>query len=106
MFINPGELKRVITFKRRVGQDDWNTETTEDIVCQCWAKIGAIGGKQYWEAQSVGSSVSHEIYLRYRDDIDASMIITYKNREFDIVYMNDMEEGGKYIKILAKERLF
>lgn len=106
MHINPGELKRVITFKRNVGEDDWDTETTQNEVCTCWAKITSIGGKQYWEAQSIGASVTHEIYIRYRDDIDNSMIICYKNREFDMVYMVDIDEDEKYIKILAKERMF
>lgn len=105
MFINSGEFKRLITFKRAVGEDDWATETTENEVCKCWAKITSIGGRQFWEAQSVGATVTHEIYLRYRDDIDSTMIITYKNKEYEILYIYDVDEDTKYLKILAKERL-
>lgn len=106
MFINPGELKRVVTFKKKVGEDDWSVETTKDTVCQCWAKVTPISGKQFWEAQSVGTSITHEVYIRYREDVDASMLIEYKGREFDIVYIANIEEEGQYLKILAKEKVF
>ncbi len=103
--MNPGELKRVITFKKNVGEDDWTTETTQPTVCQTWAKITPVSGKQFWEAQSIGATVTHEVYIRYREDINASMIIDYKGRIFDIVYIFDIDEAQKFMKILAKERL-
>ena len=106
MFINPGELKRIITFKRNVGEDDWATETVQNEVCSCWAKIVQIGGKQFWEAQSVGATVTHEIYIRYRDDVDGTMIISHKGRDFEIVYITSVDEDTKYLKILAKERIY
>lgn len=103
--INVGELKRVIKFRKYVGEDDWTTNTEMPIVCETWAKINPITGKQFWEAQSVGSTVTHEVYIRYREDISANMVIDYKGRIFDIVYLFNMDEEDRFIKILAKERI-
>lgn len=103
--ISPGELRRKIKFKKFVGEDDWTTNTESPLVCETWAKIHPVAGKQFWEAQSVGATVTHEVYIRYRNDINANMIIEYKGRIFEIVYIFDIDEAERFMRILAKERL-
>lgn len=105
VMISAGELRRKVRFRKYVGEDDWTTITESPLVCETWAKIHPVAGKQFWEAQQVGATATHEVYIRYRKGITADMIIEYKGRIFDIVYIFDMEEAERFIRILAKERL-
>lgn len=101
---NAGQLRHRITFKKDMVEDDWVTDVGETSICSCWAMVTPLNGKAYWEAQAGHSLVTHEIVIRYRKDVDATMIIEYNGRQFDIDYMFDVDEKRKFLKINAKER--
>ena len=69
-----------------------------------WGNISPIKGKEYWQAQQSQASVTHEITIRYTKDIDASHILKYQDRLFDIQYMTSLREEDNYLEIRVLER--
>lgn len=99
-----GELSKRIIIKKELNQNDWIVTAEEDIITKCWAKITPISGRAYWEAQAQQSQITHEIVIRYKNNIDATMIVEYKGRKFDIDSVININEANRYLKIMAKER--
>lgn len=99
-----GELNKRIAIKKELNQNDWVVTAEEDIITTCWAKITPISGRAYWEAQAQQSQITHEIIIRYRKNIDATMVVEYKGRKFNIDSVINIDEADRYLKLMAKER--
>lgn len=101
---NPGSLDKVIDFYYVPDGDDWDIDMEPTLAVEgIWASIKHASARQYWEAKSAKVEISHTIVIRYREDIDDSMVIKYNGRTFKIKYMYDEDEEQKYIVIMANE---
>ena len=101
---NVGSLNKLISFYTSPSEDSWEGEVESQLVAEdIWASISHASAKQYWEAKAAQVEISHTIVIRYREDIDDSMIIKYNNRTFTIRYMYDEDERQEYLVILANE---
>ena len=79
-------------------QRDW-----QDI-CSVWAAFSPLSGKEsLWMGQLQSARV-HRITIRYRDDIDTSMRILYRNREFQIRAMLCPDEARRVLELYVEER--
>lgn len=43
-----------------------------EVVTQRWAKILPIGGREYYQAEQIESTVSHRVLMEYFDGADSS----------------------------------
>lgn len=70
-----GRLNRRITIQERIEtQNDMGEVVWTWVdVCTVWAEIAAVGGREFFAAQQVQSSVTHNILIRYRPGIVAKM---------------------------------
>ena len=85
MIYNAGILNKRITI---IGvsdgtKDGWDT-TQDTVICNCWASIQPARGKEYYESQKIRNDEQIKIIIRYRNNIDESCKIKYKNHTYNI----------------------
>ncbi|MGQ3001291.1 MAG: phage head closure protein [Hydrogenophaga sp.] len=104
MDIDPGQLKRWVSFERRdqapgaFGQpiDSWA------LIVAVWASIKPLGGKEQLAAMAVQAQLSHTILVRYRPELmqpvaAAQWRIVYAGRHFAILGVREVNDGRHWI---------
>lgn len=98
--MNPGQLKHRITFQiQDLTQDNdvWNDLFTT------WASINPIAGKEYFQAETIASELTHRIRLRYRKGITPDMRVIYKGRIFYIQSVINDYESNTSLQLMCRE---
>ena len=96
--MNPGELRHKIKFQiQDLEQEVWND------VFSCWANVNPISGREYYQAETVNSDLTHRIRLRYRKGITPDMRILYKDRIFYIVSVINEYEKNYALQLMCRE---
>lgn len=72
-------------------------------VAQFYASIEPVGGREFFQAQQVQSSVSYRIRCRYLPSITSKQQIRYGTRTFDIQAVLNTEERNEWLEIIAVE---
>lgn len=105
--MNPGELRNRVVIKKNTKIKNAFGEVADnwEVVAEVWANINPISGKEFFSADTVNSSVSHRIRIRYRKDITSDMIIDYKGRTFEINSIINEYERDKILQLMCKEVL-
>lgn len=100
-----GELRHRITFQIPVVQDDGygGEEKAWQDAFSAWASIKPISGREYYDAMSIQSEVTHRIRVRYRPDITTDMRIEHGDRIYEIEAVIDIDSRHKYLEILCRE---
>lgn len=98
--MNPGDLRHRITFQL---QDLTQEEEVWNDVCTCWANIRPISGREYFQAETINSDLTHRIRLRYRSDIRPEMRIKYKERIFYIQSVINDYEKNVSLQLMCRE---
>jgi SPP1 family predicted phage head-tail adaptor len=108
--VRSGNLRRRLTFQTRQTTQDalGQQSTTWTDAFTVWGEIDALTGRELIAAQSVQSSVTHTITVRYRPELQipkvvAAMRIVYGARIFDIHAAMNEDERNRVISILAEE---
>lgn len=111
--VNPGALNK------RVAIQKLNIEPTENgfdeenwtVFKLVWAKKNNLFGKEYFAAKAVNAEDTVEFEIRYSKDLEPLLEkngtkayrILYKNRPFNIVYVDNVKEENRWIKIKTIE---
>jgi len=105
--INPGKLNKKVKIFNQANISDkaGGYENQLEEVCEIWASIITLSGKDLWEAQKLNADISHKLIIRNRKDIKKSQIIKYKNKIFDILYLLNANDKETYLEVMVKERL-
>lgn len=102
---NPANLNRRIAFLLPPGGTDsdgfpitkWTKYKT------VWAEIKTLKGKTFYESASDQVQDIIQIGVRYRDDVDESMRIQYKNKVYRIVSMNNDDMNNQWLTVHVRE---
>lgn len=78
------------------------TWTTYDSV---WAALRTLSGRERDIAQQERTTLTHEITIRYRDDLQPDDRIVYDSRYFDIKDVRNFDERDKMILMRCVEVL-
>jgi SPP1 family predicted phage head-tail adaptor len=100
-----GELNRRVTIQSRAAGHDADgqaSETWADVLT-CWAAIRPLGGRELLLAKSVQAESTHEVTMRYRTTVDASMRIVYEGRIFNITNLNDVDTRHQTLVAMCVE---
>lgn len=101
--INPGELRHKIIFQRYELQKDSDGKPTYiwTNLYETRGKVLNVRGSEYIQAFGTGLSIEKTIYVRYNHthNITNEDRVLYNNEIYNIIYVNNVEEGNKWIEI-------
>ena len=89
--MNAGSLDRKISFLsyKEIENEVGATEQQLVELFKTWGRIEPIRGREYYEAQKLKESQLFKITIRYRVNVDESMIIQYQNQLYQIQHITD-----------------
>lgn len=97
--------KRVSIWTQPGEPDSYGQESGgKEEVCQVWAAIEPLRGREFFSAFTEQSEVTTRIRIRYREGIDRTMIVKYKSMEFEIMHIINPVLGKKELQLMCKER--
>jgi len=104
-------MKHRVTIFRPDETDEYGQPLDDPIlVASVWAAIEPLRGREYTAAMADHAEVTTRIRIRYREDIDRTMIVRYKEpgdpefREFEILHIIHPEFRRKELQLMCKER--
>ncbi len=103
--INLSELRHPITIERNQKVKDEDKRLVDKWIklCSARAKILWTRGSEYTEAYGINSEKEATFYIRYNfKEIMSKDRIVYKNKHYDIIYINNIQEGNRYYEIKAR----
>ena len=71
---------------------------TWDAFAYAWASIDPLGGREYFAAQQIQSSISHKIMIRYQANIKPYHRIKWGEKIFDINAI--LNEGERNVSLI------
>ena len=72
-------------------------------VADIYANIVPKSGKESFQRGKIQAETTHDIFIRYRSDIDASYRIVYESRSFNIKSILNVDERDRYYKLSCTE---
>jgi SPP1 family predicted phage head-tail adaptor len=67
------------------------------------AKVIPVGSRESFKHGKLNATVSHVIYCRFRDDVQADMTAVYGGRELQIRGVLDLEEKHRWLEITCED---
>ncbi|MEY8414801.1 phage head closure protein [Tissierella praeacuta] len=103
--MNPGELRHRITFQRLTTSTNENGFEIEEWtdVKTVWAGVTNLHGREYFEAAAVQAENTVKFTTRYLKDVDTSMRILFKDKQYNITSIDNIKYENKLIEIKAME---
>lgn len=103
MNINPGEFNKKIQIIRKNTDardaDGYPMEQIE-IIRECWAKFTQQSGSEAIKNDSEFSNAKTRFLIRHSSiSIDTDMFVLYRERTYDIKYINNYGDNGGYTEL-------
>lgn len=101
-----GKLRHRITFLKPLSEE--KNECGEIVPVYedyrtVWGAVEPKTGREYDESQKLRAETTYNILVRYIPGITADMKIRYKEHEFDIISVLNIEMKNEQLKIVASE---
>lgn len=74
------------------------------VLKECRASIRPMRAREVYIATQNQQETSHNIIIRYFDGLKNSDIIKYKDKEFDISTIINVDNNSEFYELLCKER--
>lgn len=100
-----GDLRHRITlqkFTTVVNENGFEEEAWQDYET-VWASVSNLSGREYYQAATVQAEKTVKFLIRYIEEVDTSMRILFKNKQYNITSIDNMKYTNKYIEIKALE---
>lgn len=106
MNINPGEFnKKIKIIRKNTDARDADGYPMEQIetIRECWAKFTQQSGSEVIKNDSEFSNAKTRFLIRHSSiSIDTDMYVLYKERVYDIKYINTYGDNGEYTELLCQ----
>lgn len=104
--IRIGDLRQRIAIEMPQRTSDGGGGASENwvLVAEIWARLHPLTGNERTEADGVAGSVSHELVMRYRNDVSPEHRFRLGARLFDIRAVLDVDERRRFLRCLIEER--
>lgn len=101
-----GDLRQRLVIERPVRSADGGGGAVEtwEAVAEAWGAVIPLTGGERVEADAVTGRVTHEIWIRHRDDVSADMRLRLGARLFEVRAVIDVDERRRFLKCLCEER--
>lgn len=91
----------ILHYVEGTDDDGFPVQQWEPLAENIWAYYRSASGNEFYAAAEVQQKVEAIFQINYRDDIDASMKILYKDKEYNITRIDDFEGNKTDLKIYA-----
>ena len=101
-----GDLRHRVTVQQvaRVGDGGGGASESWNAVATVWAAVLPLGGREELDGDVLSGALSHEIWMRHRDDVAADMRIVMASRIFEIRSVINVEERGRWLRLVCDEQ--
>ena len=101
-----GDLRQRLMLERvsRVNDGGGGASESWAVVATLWAALMPLAGNEDLDADALSGSLTHEIWLRYRAGVVPDMRLRMGARIFDVRSVIDVEERGRWLRLLCEER--
>lgn len=99
------ELKHRITIQvleTLTNENGFEIETWVDFR-DLWAAVTNLHGREYFAAAAVQAENTVKFTIRYTDEIDTTMRIFFKGKQYNITSIDNIKYENKFIEIMAME---
>ncbi|WP_077838996.1 phage head closure protein [Clostridium beijerinckii] len=100
-----GDLRHRITFQKFttvVNENGFEEEAWQDYKT-VWASVSNLSGREYYQAAAIQAEKTVKFLIRYIEDIDTSIRILFKDKQYNITSIDNVKYSNKYIEIKALE---
>lgn len=100
-----GDLRHIITiqkFTTVVNENGFEEEAWQDYKT-VWASVSNLSGREYYQAAAIQAEKTVKLLIRYSQELDTSMRILFKDKQYNITSIDNMKYANKYIEIKALE---
>jgi len=100
-----GALRHRVTIEAptRTADEGGGAVIAWQAVASVWAEIQPKSGREVFESDQLGGRVTHDVRLRFRDDVTAKMRILNAGRLFDIRYVARVGMHGQWLICACEE---
>lgn len=99
------ELKHRITlqvFTTAVNDNGFEIENWVNFKT-VWASVTNLHGREYFQAAAVKAENTVKFTIRYTPDIETTMRILFKGKQYNIVSIDNIKYANKFIEIKSME---
>ncbi len=103
--IDPGEMRTLLSLQQATPvADGAGGHTLEwNEVASLFGRLEPVSARSRFGADQLLESVTHEVTMRWRDDVASGMRLTVGPRSLAIVTVHDPDETGRYLVCRAQE---
>jgi len=97
---------RVQIYKNTPTRDDYGTSAPgwgPIVESYRWARVTPLAGREAERAKQVNSETTHEVEIRYSDDITTEMRVKYNDRYLEIIGIVNKDERNISLVLSCKE---
>lgn len=94
----------IVTHGESIGAGGIISETPVSV-WSGWAAIWPVSSKESRENMRVGMNITHNIRMYYREGIEPTMKVLFKDRSFEIKGIVNPEEANIYLDLVCEEKL-
>lgn len=100
-----GALRHRITFQELTtsvnenGFEEQNWEGYKTV----WAAVSNLHGREYYAAAAVQAENTVKFTIRYLPDINTSMRILFRGKQYNITAIDNIKYQNRYLEIKAQE---
>ena len=100
-----GKMRYKVKVERATNTRDAGGGLSQDFktVANVYANIEPKGANSVYRQGILQEKVSHEITMRYMNNIDTNSRITYGSRQFAVHGVINIDERDRYLKLLCDE---
>jgi SPP1 family predicted phage head-tail adaptor len=105
--MNPGDLKYRLVLEQPVETADGAGGVTRGYasVATLWAAVSPVSARGEVNADDLGAEVTHRIVIRVGPDVTTRHRLRDGARIFRIVALRDHDGSGRFLEIVAAERV-
>lgn len=103
--MNIGKLNKRLSFFSLADVPDELGQITKklSLIKTVWGTLQPVRGAEFYEVQKVQSKVTHKCYIRYTEGIDTNCFLKYKDKEYLIESVIDVDLERKMLEIRCIE---
>lgn len=104
--IQIGDLRHRVELRQveRITDGGGGAAETWQTLATLWAAVMPISANERVHADAVAGEATHDIWLRFRDDVRPDMRITFGVREFEILGVINVDERRRWLRLYCEER--